>query len=237
MKYKRCALILGLILIGIILIHLSSAQIIVDSEVEELLKTQNEVDVIVILKADNIVSDYSSSIHNPEERTNWIEDITKQVDEVQDKVIPFLSEDDFKVEHKFHSSPDFSGWITQKGLNKLIENPNVIRIVKNAVIYGTLHSSIPLINATGGWDLGYSGEGMTVCVIDSGVDYTHPALGGCLGNGCKIKAGTDYVDGDSDPLDENLHGTHVAGIVASNDSTYKGVAPNASLIAVKCEEN
>lgn len=50
---------------------------------------------------------------------------------------------------------------------------------------------------------GVSGEGIIVGVIDTGVDYNHPALGGCFGQGCKIGGGTDLVgdayDGRNDP--------------------------------------
>jgi subtilisin family serine protease len=40
---------------------------------------------------------------------------------------------------------------------------------------------------------GLIGEGVLVGIIDSGVDYTHPALGGCFGPGCKVVGGTDFV--------------------------------------------
>lgn len=70
--------------------------------------------------------------------------------------------------------------------------------------------------------LGYTGAGVKVAVIDTGVDYYHPALGGCFGEGCLVQYGYDLVgddyDGsntpvpDDDPLDVcEGHGTHVAG--------------------------
>ena len=71
----------------------------------------------------------------------------------------------------------------------------------------------------------------TVCVIDTGIDYNHTGLGGGFGN--KVIAGQDFANNDSDPMDDNGHGTHVAGIIASSDSAYRGVAPDAKLAAMK----
>lgn len=72
--------------------------------------------------------------------------------------------------------------------------------------------------------LGIKGQGIKIAVIDSGVDYRHPALGGCFGPGCKISFGSDLVGDDYDgyntpvPDDDPLvtcvdggHGTHVMG--------------------------
>jgi subtilisin family serine protease len=77
----------------------------------------------------------------------------------------------------------------------------------------------------------YRGAGYSVAVIDTGIDYTGAALGG--GWGHRVIAGYDFVNHDNDPLDDNGHGTHVAGIIGSSDATYGGVAPDVDLIALK----
>lgn len=77
------------------------------------------------------------------------------------------------------------------------------------------------------------GDGIVVAVLDSGVDYGHPALGGGIGAGFKVIAGHDFVTGDSDPMDEHGHGTHVAGIIAGGNDEVRGVAPNARLLAYR----
>jgi len=74
--------------------------------------------------------------------------------------------------------------------------------------------------------LNLTGKGVRVAVIDTGIYYLHPALGGCFGNGCKVGYGYDLVGdnaalplGDNDPIDNcshNSHGTFVAGIIAAN---------------------
>ncbi len=70
----------------------------------------------------------------------------------------------------------------------------------------------------------------TVAVIDTGVDYTHPDLLG------KVFLGLNAVAYNSDPFDDNGHGTHVAGIIAANaaNGDYgEGVCPNCKILAIK----
>jgi len=76
------------------------------------------------------------------------------------------------------------------------------------------------------------GRGITVAVIDTGICYTHPDLGGGFGSGYKVCGGFDFYNNDSDPMDDNGHGTHVAGIISANGG-IKGVAPGSSLLAYK----
>lgn len=96
-------------------------------------------------------------------------------------------------------------------------------------------------------ELGLTGRGVRVAIIDTGVDYDHPDLGGCFGPGCKVAAGHDFVgDGDpnaifgSDPMPDPFpddacigHGTHVAGIVAADGPQVRGIAPEATLLAYR----
>lgn len=93
---------------------------------------------------------------------------------------------------------------------------------------------------------GIRGAGIKVAVIDTGIDYDHPALGGCFGEGCLVSYGTDlvgdaYTGGatpgvpDDDPDDCAGHGTHVAGIVAAQSNPYgfTGAAPDVTLGAYR----
>ncbi|KAF1830015.1 subtilisin-like protein [Decorospora gaudefroyi] len=93
---------------------------------------------------------------------------------------------------------------------------------------------------------GVTGQGVKVAVIDSGIDYNHPALGGCFGSGCLVAYGADLVgddyDGtntpvpDFDPFDAcNGHGTHVAGVIAAqkNPLGFTGAAPGVTLGAYR----
>lgn len=80
---------------------------------------------------------------------------------------------------------------------------------------------------------GATGEGVEIAIIDTGIDYNHPALGGGFGPGHKVVGGYDFVNEDDDPLDDAGHGTHVAGIAAASGPEITGIAPGATLRAYK----
>jgi len=91
-------------------------------------------------------------------------------------------------------------------------------------------------------ELGYTGEGIKVGVIDTGIDYMHPDLGEGFGPGYRVAYGWDFVgdnftgpqvpEPDDDPMDLHGHGTHVAGIVGA-DGGLVGVAPGVTFGAYK----
>jgi minor extracellular serine protease Vpr len=91
-------------------------------------------------------------------------------------------------------------------------------------------------------ELGLTGAGVKVAVMDTGIDYNHPDLGGCFGAGCRVRVGHDFVGDaytgentpvpDNDPDDCNGHGTHVSGIVGAN-GVIKGVAPGVTFGAYR----
>ena len=70
-----------------------------------------------------------------------------------------------------------------------------------------LDESVERIGAPEAWDAGFDGEGMTVAVLDTGIDDEHPDLEG------QVAAAEDFTD-EGNPIDEHGHGTHVAGTAA-----------------------
>jgi subtilisin family serine protease len=84
------------------------------------------------------------------------------------------------------------------------------------------------------------GRNQSVAVLDTGVDYRHPALGGKWGK--TVIAGYDFVSGDKDPMDESGHGTQVAGVIAAKrfnwgDRKYQGIAPGAKIVALRVADS
>src|SRR5258706_10519839 len=86
-----------------------------------------------------------------------------------------------------------------------------------------------------------NGRGESIAVIDTGIDWNHPALGnGKLGYGAKVRAGWNFVDNNANYMDTDGHGTAVAGLIAADPYTYgnrryQGVAPQAQLLALKVD--
>jgi subtilisin family serine protease len=83
---------------------------------------------------------------------------------------------------------------------------------------------------------GAEGDSVVIGILDTGIDYLHEALGGAPFPNTKVIGGYDLVNNDADPMDDNGHGTHVAGIAAANGpppTSLRGVAPHAKLMAFK----
>jgi subtilisin family serine protease len=90
--------------------------------------------------------------------------------------------------------------------------------------------SSPQIGAPEAWEAGFTGAGVTVAVLDTGIDATHPDLD-------EVVVGERDFSGKGDVVDGDGHGTHVASILAgsgeASDGANKGVAPDADLLVGK----
>jgi beta propeller repeat protein len=139
-----------------------------------------------------------------------------------------------RVNRQYAIFPLLAATVDADTLDRLSQSPVVQAIYPDRPMYATLHESGPLVGQPQAELAGYGGLGIGVAILDTGLDYTHPDLGGypSFPNN-KVPGGTDLVNGDGDPMDDNGHGTHVAGIAAGKDLFYRGIAPDAQLIAVK----
>ena len=170
--------------------------------------------------------------------------LEKENEKFENKIISELGKQGIKVEIEKKFINVFNG-VVIKGISeqeaKEIEKiKGAKKVWPNSKVYATLMNSVPLINADDVWQMPnpnvagqyLTGEGIKIAVIDTGIDYTHPDLGGCLGFGCKVIGGYDFVNEDNDPMDDGGHGTHVAA-TAAGDGVLKGVAPDAKLYGFK----
>ncbi len=85
-----------------------------------------------------------------------------------------------------------------------------------------------------------NGAGVTTVIIDTGIDLNHPFFGPDAdqdGIADRIVFQYDFADGDANAGDVAGHGSHVSGLIASQDAMYYGVAPGADIIALKVFED
>jgi len=97
--------------------------------------------------------------------------------------------------------------------------------------YSFLQWDLEAIDAPGAWDLGYTGQGVRVAIIDTGIDTDHPDLAPNI----DVAASASMIAYEPSIEDVDGHGSNVAGIVAAADNGIGviGVAPNAEIIAIK----
>ncbi|MGA1869870.1 MAG: S8 family serine peptidase [bacterium] len=162
--------------------------------------------------------------------------LKEAVKRVQDSVINCLGPDNIRITNRFSYIYAFGAEVNLRGLKQLTEINNVISIRIAMVLRPNLAQGIPLMSA---WTVRsqYNGENIAIAVCDSGIDYTHPMLGGGRFPNSKVIGGYDFVDRDADPIDTDGHGTACAGI-AAGDIGYQGdyiggVAYNAKLYALR----
>jgi thermitase len=98
---------------------------------------------------------------------------------------------------------------------------------------------LPQMHAAEGWEVTQGTSTVVVAVVDTGVNYNHPDLSlydAITAPDGKVILGYDFVNGDSDPVDDNGHGTAMAGLIAakSNNGTgISGVCWNCKILAIK----
>ena len=133
------------------------------------------------------------------------------------------------------SGPAVVAYLNEEMVKMVKELPIVDRIIEDFKIKINLDVAVPTLlpdewynhGYDGSNDIGDSTKGIEVAICDTGIRKDHPALKG------KVIDEEDFSD-DKTPDDLNGHGTMVAGIVASSDPTYKGIAYGVNLINAKC---
>jgi beta propeller repeat protein len=139
----------------------------------------------------------------------------------------------FRVGREYEIFPFLAGTVDEAALEQLARCPVVEAVYPDLKVRAELSESGPLIGQPDAEDSLYTGSGVAIAIIDTGIDYTHADLGGAAFPNAKVIGGYDFVNSDSDPMDDHSHGTHVAGIAAGEGGTYRGIAPGARLIALK----
>ena len=202
----------------------SDSSVIVDPYLDNLFSNNLISGAAVGLSEDETVSVIITLKDDEETQSDDLEERKEAIKDLQEEVLDNLDVDlkeqvtinednppeEIEIDHVYSTINALSAEVTEEGLEKLKDDPNVERVDFNYPLKLSLDGSVPLINADDVWDISINGasldgSGETVCVIDTGADYTHPALGGCTteeflaGNCNKVIAGYDFGNDDDDP--------------------------------------
>ena len=158
------------------------------------------------------------------------------------------SEVDFKTQFRYWLIDSIAGSVELSRIHEIIDLPGVVFVELDGVLGIQMEEVVPVHGVDLVWqDTGYTGEGVTMAIIDTGIDGNHTALDDLdddnTTNDPKIVAFYDAINNPGAtngteifPYDDNGHGTHCAGITAGTGApTYQhvGVAPRANLVGVK----
>jgi subtilisin family serine protease len=124
-------------------------------------------------------------------------------------------------------------------LNRIVVKSQDVERPAGTLGSGATTAYDPIINAAGTRSTyNVTGSGMSVAVIDTGVDYKNAALGGGFGPGDKVIAGYDFADNTANPIaTTSQHGTAIAGLIGSNDPADLGVAPGVNIVALRVTDD
>ena len=131
---------------------------------------------------------------------------------------------------------------TYKNVKLEVKNGDIIYKMSENKFLPSLTNSTKRVNTNALQSIGYSGQGYTVAVIDTGVDFSHSFLAGRkAGEACFTAAGscpngTNQMIGDGSARPVHFHGTHVAGIIAGSNSNMRGIAPSAKILGINVFE-
>jgi serine protease AprX len=137
-----------------------------------------------------------------------------------------------------------NGVLAQLPLSNILtlsNQSNVKYISLDRVLTPSLSNAAPAVNAFAAWQSGYTGGGVGVALIDSGV-INHPDLNGGFLGGSRVVWNQSFVPGNLSAADQYGHGTHIAGLIAgdgasstgpNNTRTFKGIAPGANLVNLR----
>jgi hypothetical protein len=166
-----------------------------------------------------------------------IESRLERISTAQQQIHDLLSDENSQTMHMYANIPLLHAHINTQSLISL-ENSPLVAAVEPVLTFETQTSQgIPLMDGDVYRSV-FGGGGVAVAILDSGIDYTHSALGNGGFPNSKVIGGYDFGNSDTDPMPSgSAHGTNCAGVSSGDAITYSdyagGVAPDSKLYALK----
>jgi len=202
-----------------------------DTFLEDKLGQVNQFEMVDVI----ITLSYQPKLDDGISKGEKVTTFTNLIQNSQNKIISIIENDGGTVNHEFSIINAISASISIKTLKKLINLESIARIEYDYEIKMSLDYSVDTILDPSGysysWNSSFNGTGIVVAVLDSGIHESHAALQGRILD--KYNAFDFSTNVADDEVGTPSHGTHVAGCIASNDTTYTGVSPAVSLIIAK----
>jgi subtilisin family serine protease len=184
------------------------------------------------------------ALREPDVSARALDRRVAEVRTLEDAVLSNLTPFEFHLTNRWNAISALAGDASAAGIERLAADPDVLKIDLDVGGTAGTAESVPLIRADDVHDLGVTGRGVLVAVLDTGIDTDHGDLKDAIadqrcfcaradGSGCCPNGGASQ-SGAGAAEDDQGHGTNVAGIIAGRGRVArKGVAPEASLVVLK----
>lgn len=166
--------------------------------------------------------------------------VRRSLDLLEADLAPIVAAGELVVRRRMTLQPAVAATATDAAIAMLRGLPRVSVVEPDRRWTTQTFEGLQVIGADVLHQLGVAGQGTAVAIIDSGIDYLHPTLGGGQIPNAKVVLGLDTADGDHDPMDCTGHGTAVASVAAGSSYQWSpnrrfagGVAPAAKILAYK----
>ncbi|OYT63646.1 hypothetical protein B6U67_02190, partial [Methanosarcinales archaeon ex4484_138] len=249
--FSACLIIL-LIIVNITAIqcedeHSEKITIVLKEEMAEVGQRDEKIPIIVVLEEHPERREQAIKVIC-EDRDSGIQALKAQALETQKPLVETLTESGESENVKqlwiansiaLKATPELIQRLSERDDVRLIEPDYSVHIMSPTEIQSANTWGINKINASAVWNLGINGSGITVAVVDTGVDASHTDLDDLDDNSStsdpKVIDWKDYVNGVETAYDDDGHGTHVSGTISGTGAggTQTGVAPGTRLLAAK----